>query len=80
MRSTFHMTLCGLAAAATLLFGAPAMGCTGVWAGPARTADEAADVLGWANELGLTVDEDAVRSLRCCRDGDVYVHIPEETR
>ena len=32
------------------------------------------------DELGLTVDEDAVRSLRCCRDGDVYVHIPEETR
>lgn len=32
------------------------------------------------DELGLAVHQDAVETLRCCRDGDVYVALPEETR
>ena len=31
-------------------------------------------------ELGLVVHEDAVAGLRCCREGDVYIDAPEETR
>lgn len=30
--------------------------------------------------LGLVVHEDVVQGLRCCRDGDVYVDRPEETK